>query len=196
MSGGIQAILRSLLVSEYGSIRTRLARRFGSTDFASEVLQDLYLRLEAVDKPISLRNPMGYLFRMALNIAIDSRKADNRLLTGIEIDTLRAQDQDLLDPARIVEAREDIDILGRALLELPARQRDIFLSARLEEVPHRVLAKRFGVSERTVERELKSATEYCRKQIGLSERDTRPPSTQDTDSSMSCPVEPVRGGDR
>lgn len=193
---GIQAILRSLLVNEYGAIKTRLARRFGSVDFASEVLHDLYLRLEAIDKPVSLRNPMGYLFRMALNIAVDSRKADNRLLTGIEIDALRAQDQDLLDPARIVEARADIEILGRALLDLPERQREIFLSARLEEVPHRVLAKRFGISERTVERELKSATEYCRKQIGLHPRDTRLPSTSDIDLPVSSPAEPSQGDGR
>lgn len=177
MSGGLQAILRTLLVNEYGSLKIRLARRFGSMDFASEVVHELYLRLEAVDNSTPLRNPMGYLFRMALNIAVDSRKADiraNRPLTGVEIDALRARDVDLLDPARVAEGRWDIETLSHALLELTPRQRGIFLAARLEEVSHHVLAKRFGISERTVERELKSAFDHCRKRIGLVPDETRP----------------------
>lgn len=173
MSGSVQAILRNLLINEYGSIRSRLTRRFGSMDFASDVLHDLYLRLEAIDQSVPLRNPMAYLFRMALNIAMDTKKADNRLLTGVEIDTLRTQDNDELDPSRVAEARSDVEVLSRALMDLPPRQRSLFLAAKLEDVPHRVLAKRFGISERTVERELKFALEYCRKRVGVEEQRAR-----------------------
>lgn len=196
MNSGVQAILRTLLVTEYGSIKARLARRFGSMDFASEVVHELYLRLEAIDKSVSLHNPMAYLFRMALNIAMDNRKADNRLLTGVEIDGLRTQDQDQLDPARVAEARSDIESLTRALQELPSRQRDIFLAARLEEIPHRVLAKRFGVSERTIERELKSALVYCRKRISLDPWKAKPHLNHGIDTSPTAMTKPSEGSDQ
>ena len=196
MSGSLQAILRSLLVNEYGSIRTRLARQFGSLDFASEVMHELYLRLEVADKAVSLRNPMAYLFRMAFNIAADRRRAEiraNRPLTGIEIDALMAQDNDLLDLSRIAEAREDIEFLSQALEELTPRQRDILLAVRLEKTSHRVLAKRFDISERTVERELKFALEYCRKRTGPVRRETRPQSHQTADDRTWSVVEPQEG---
>jgi RNA polymerase sigma-70 factor (ECF subfamily) len=56
--------------------------------------------------------------------------------------------------------------LVRALDELPPRCRAIFIAARLDEVPHKALAERYGISMRTVERELKRAMEHCGERLG------------------------------
>ncbi|MFM9503862.1 sigma-70 region 4 domain-containing protein, partial [Listeria monocytogenes] len=47
------------------------------------------------------------------------------------------------------------------LLELPARQREILLAARIDQMPRAEIAERFGISVSLVEKELQRAQEYC-----------------------------------
>ncbi|GGF51584.1 ECF sigma factor VreI [Aliidongia dinghuensis] len=161
-------MLRQLLADDYDDLKLRLTRRLGSTEFASEVLHETWLRLERQPgEPSLLRNPRAYLFRVALNIAKDRRQADSRRLTLAEIDALRRADRDELDPARIATARADIESLIDALQELPDRCRAIFVAARVEELPHRDIAQHFGISTRMVERELRRALAHCRARLEI-----------------------------
>lgn len=160
------ASLRALLVDRYGEFRNRLASRLGSTDLAAETLQETWLRLERSGHPGVLDRPDAYLFRIALNVAADRRDADRRRLALSEVEVLRHLDDDELDPERIVEARSEIDALARALDELPLRCRAIFIAARLDEIPHKLIAARHGISIRMVERELKRALDHCAERLG------------------------------
>jgi len=47
------------------------------------------------------------------------------------------------------------------MAELPPRQREILLAARLDGLPRREIANRLGISLRLVEKELQRAQEYC-----------------------------------
>jgi len=156
-----RSTLRDLLLSDYNDLSRRLSRRLGSLDLAREVLQETFLRLERAVELRPMRSPKAYLFKIAVNIAIDRRRAETRRLTECEVDSLFELADDSPDPARIVEARSEIEVLKRAVAELPRRRREMFLAARMQEVPHRDIAKRFGVTVRTVELELKQALEHC-----------------------------------
>jgi RNA polymerase sigma-70 factor (ECF subfamily) len=165
MSENTWELLRALLVDRYDKLKSRLARRLGSAELAGESLQATYLRLEragAIEPPA---NPEAYLLRIALNVAADQRQAQRRQLGLSEIEALRHQDDHELDPGRIAEARREIDALARALDELPARRREIFMAARLHEQPHAKIAARHGISVRMVERELRSALLHCRDRL-------------------------------
>jgi RNA polymerase sigma factor (sigma-70 family) len=157
------ARLRGLLVDEYGSLRRRLARRLGSTDFASEVLHEAWLRLGRMDVSgvgIAIHNPPAYLYRMALNLAADRRYADQQWLEKAEIEGIFRRAQDELDPGRIIEARSEIWSLSCALEALPPLRRAIFIASRVEDLPHKLIAERHGVTIRQVDRELKAALEH------------------------------------
>lgn len=170
--------LRGLLVERYNDFKQRLARRLGSSELAAEALQETWLRLDRPGQPGALQRPDAYLFRIALNIAADRRDADRRRLALSEVEVLRHLDDDKLDPERIVQSREEVTELANALDELPARCGAIFMAARLDEVPHKVLAERFGISTRMVEREVKRALEHCGERLGKKsiQRFGRPPS--------------------
>ncbi|WP_460415570.1 RNA polymerase sigma factor [Pseudomonas sp. microsymbiont 2] len=157
------ALVRLFLTS-YDALRVRLRRRLGSDDLANDVLQETYLRVDRMEAVHDLRKPDAYLYRMALNVAADRREADARLLTGGEIEALLqvAEDQ---DPARIVGGQREIQNLLGALYELPARRRRIFIAARLEEASHQEISQRFGISTRTVEKELKAALGHCAQRL-------------------------------
>ena len=61
----------------------------------------------------------------------------------------------------VVLARADLEALQSAIKELPKRRREIFAASRLALEPHAAIAKRHGVTVRTVEMEIKSALEHC-----------------------------------
>ncbi len=151
-----------LFMERHQEFRRRLKRRLGSDDLVNDILQETYLRVERMgDVAGGTRNPVGYLFRMALNVAADHRQADGRFLTGTEVEDLLHIADDALDPARVVQARMEVETLERALEELTARQRAILIAARVEEASHLEIARRFGISVRMVGKELKKALEHC-----------------------------------
>ena len=151
-----------LFMQRQQDLRRRLKRRLGSDDLVDDVLQETYLRVERMDEAGGqARNPDSYLFRMALNVAADQRQTDSRFLTGSEVEELLHLADDALDPARVVHARLEVEVLEQALRELTARQREILLAARVEEAPHLEIAARYGISVRMVGKELRKALEFC-----------------------------------
>lgn len=153
--------LLQVLVASYADFRKRLAIRLGSTVLAEDVLQDTYLRLEGTPELGIVRSPRAYLLRMAVNLATDRRRSESRLLSTEEVRSLLDLDDGQPGPEKIVESRAELAVLERVLQELPPRRREILLASRVEETPHRELARRFGVSTRTIEIELKRALEHC-----------------------------------
>ena len=165
--------LRELLVRDYVKLKSRLVRRLGSGDAATEVLHEVYLRLGVADAAVAVRNPDGYLYRAALNAAADARDADVRWVDKAAIEAIRHRDDHELGPEEILLARQEWRALLAALEQLPARRRAVFLAARLDELPHREIATRFGISVDTVDRELKEAFEFLAKHFGKSLRPGR-----------------------
>jgi RNA polymerase sigma factor (sigma-70 family) len=155
--------LRQHLVERYEDFRRRLAHRFGSADFATEILHETYLRLDRGSAELgAVQSPNAYLFRTALNVAADyHRQAESRRLGQREVDILRRIADGALDPAKVVEAHLEVATLEKALEELTPRRRAILIAARLEEVPHAEIAARFAISTRMVEKELKHALLHC-----------------------------------
>ncbi|GGF47719.1 ECF sigma factor VreI [Aliidongia dinghuensis] len=164
-----QATLRQLFLVGYEDLKRLLTRRLGSSDLAGEALQETYLRLERASiGPV--RSPRAYLYRTALNIATNRRLAENRHLSVSEVETLLNVADDAPDPAQVAEARSEIEALKRAVAELPARRREIFLAAWREELPHQQIAEHHGVTVRTVQIELKHALEHCAQRLGRSRK--------------------------
>jgi RNA polymerase sigma factor (sigma-70 family) len=157
--------LRALLTDSYNDLKRRLARRLGSVEAAGDVLHETYLRLERFDRMAPVGNPQAYLLRMALNVASDHERAQKRLLTAVEIHDLWRLGDDTIDPETIAADRSEVASFKAALRELSPRSREILMAARIEELPHEVIAKRFGISTRMVQHELRGALEHCAKRL-------------------------------
>jgi RNA polymerase sigma-70 factor (ECF subfamily) len=153
--------LRRRLLLRYDDLKARLTRRLGSADLAGDALQDTWLRLEDGNGIATVRHADAYLFRIAVNIAKDRRRAEARRLTTDEIEALLNVADDRPDPMHIAGARSELRSLETIMAELSPRQRAILLAARLDELPRREIAKRFRISVRLVQRELQQAQDYC-----------------------------------
>jgi RNA polymerase sigma-70 factor, ECF subfamily len=153
--------LRGQLVENYDDLIRKLTRRLGSADFAHEALHETFMRLDRVTDVVPVRSPADYIFRTAINIAKDRQKAQNYRVSASEIDALLDVCDDGPDPARIVEARSEIEAFKRALAELPARPREVLRSISIEGESADKVAARLQVSLRTVESDLKQALRHC-----------------------------------
>jgi RNA polymerase sigma factor (sigma-70 family) len=153
--------LRSLLLAEYVDFARRLTRRLGSPDLAVEALDEAYLRLKDIREIGSVGSPKAYLFRVALNIASDRRRAEKRRLTAEEVEILLDIPDDRPDAARVIEDRSEVDLLRRAIAELPERRLRVLTLSRIEGMPNREIAALLGVTVRTIETDLKHAIEHC-----------------------------------
>jgi RNA polymerase sigma factor (sigma-70 family) len=157
--------LRQVLADKYEELKRRLTRRTGSEDLASEVLHETWLRLGAASEQSPVRSPGAYIFRSAINIAADRRRADDRRASALEISEILDVADETSDPARSVEARLDLEMLEHALEELTDRRRTILLASRLHGYTLRQIAERLQISQRMVEIELKHALEHCAERL-------------------------------
>lgn len=160
--------LVSIFLERYNDFRSQLKRRLGSEDLAHDAMQEAFLKVNDLPASSSIQQPAAYLFRVALNIAEDQRRRDSRLLTGVEISELINMTDEAADPARIAQGRSQIDAFRRALRGLPERTQQMVLAARVHELPHAEIARRYGVSERIVSKELKRALEHCARELDAS----------------------------
>src|ERR1700730_6919356 len=109
------AALRELLTDRYDDFRTRLVRYLGSEELASESLNETWLRLHRHDDAGVVHSPAGYVLRMAVNIAIDRRRAENRRARRAETRAALEIPDTAPGPAREAEARLELEALHRAI---------------------------------------------------------------------------------
>ena len=153
--------LRALLIERYQDLKSRLARRLGSLEWAEDALQDTYLRLNGREIVGDVRNPAAYLLRSAFHVSLNQRRADNRRLNAEEVEALLNLADDAPDAVRVISGRSDLERLKQVMAELPPRPRAILLAARLEGLSRQQIARRFGISVSLVEKELRRAQEHC-----------------------------------
>ena len=153
--------LRQLLLTHYDELKARLTLRLGSSELAGDAVQDTWLRLHHAESVGRVTSPANYLFRIALNIARDRLVSERRYLTSIQVEQMLDVADETPSPSSIVETRSELQLVEKLISELPSRQREILVAARLDGLPRREIAARFGISLSLVEKELKQAHEYC-----------------------------------
>jgi RNA polymerase sigma-70 factor (ECF subfamily) len=157
MPDSARTTLLHYLTSSYDDLKRRLTRRLGSAETATEALHETYLRIGNATELGQARDPAKLLYRIALNVAMDGYRTKARWLRRSELEALQHENEDVLTPERVAEARSEIITLEAVLAEMPEQRRAIFMTALIEDVPYRTVAARFGVTVRFVEREVRRA---------------------------------------
>ena len=154
------------LYREHNESLVRFLRaRLRSDADAREAAQEAYVRLLGLDNPDQPSFVRAYLFRVAANVATDvlRRKAvARRNATPADQDDIHSATQE-----RRLSAKQDLERIDRALLELPPRCRAAFMMSRFEGCRTGDIACRLGVSERMVRQYLVRSLEHLQRAIQL-----------------------------
>ena len=142
-----------------------LSARLGNAHAAEDVVHDAYIRVleRASDEPIE--QPRAFLYRTALNLVIDGhRRNASRQVEPLEV--LDTEERFFSpSPQMLMDHDQRLEMVQRALCELPAVCRDSFLLRKIEGLSHPEIAERLGVSRSVVEKHIVNAMKHCRVRI-------------------------------
>ncbi|MCB4859018.1 MULTISPECIES: RNA polymerase sigma factor [Sphingobium] len=144
-----------------GWLLGRLQRRFaGSGLEAEDLVQDTYMRVARYSEEEAERRPRALLLRIGLNLAFDQMRRNKTRPAP-----LAANDP---DPSWDIEdCGEQEYFLGlkQAVQSLPPDLRTVFLLSRFTRMTNADIAKRLGVSVKTVEGRVSKALILCAQRL-------------------------------
>lgn len=109
-----------------------------------------------------IESPRAFLYRTALNLVIDEHRR-NSLRRTEPLDVLDQEEEFFTpSPHRSLAQGRRLQMLQRALDELPALCRDAFLLRKLEGLSHDEIAQRLSISQSLVEKHIVNAMKHCR----------------------------------
>ncbi len=139
---------------------------------AEDIIQDLYVKLSALETEPVVDNPSGYLFRMANNIylnrlrALKSERTRDHAWQATSFESVGADAiADEPTPEARISGRQQIQKLKTAIDALPERTRDIFRLHKLEGLTQTQVAARLDISISSVEKHLASALKTLTAQV-------------------------------
>lgn len=133
-----------------GALQRRIRAQVGSSEEASDIVQEAFSRLLGARSGPSVRNPGAFLNRIVRNLLIDRsrRAAVQPHHVALEPDTEISVPPDQGQALELKQMRQRYrDIVA----SLPPRTREVFLLHRIEELGYREIAERLDISIRTVE---------------------------------------------
>ena len=137
--------------AQYGpGLRRYFARRAGA-DEAEDLVQEVFLRLQARADADPVDNVQGYLFKVARNVLISRyRLRGFNGLASREAWSDEADGPDDLSPERILIGKQEYERLVAAIFDLPPRARAAFLFHRFDNMTYQAIAERMGIAKRSV----------------------------------------------
>ena len=148
------------LSRQYHAVLVRYFGRRGiDAGDAQDLAQEVFERLSRPEVLARIERVEGYLFGTAANLAVEYfRRRKVRLAYPASEFADRMQRTEEFAPDRVLEGREELDLIVAAFNEMPERMRNIFILARLENLPRAEIAVRLGISKRLVEQQITLAT--------------------------------------
>lgn len=141
--------LAKLFQEHNASLVQFLRARLRSDQEARDVAQEAYVRLLQLERVDTISYLRTYLFRTALNIAMD-RLRNHAVQAASFRDPLFDAHVNELSPERVALAEDALRMVASTLDTLPPKARYAFLLHRFADLDIEEVAKRLGVSERMV----------------------------------------------
>ncbi len=172
------AVARQALVDVWLEVRPALLRfltaRTGSSATAEDLVQDVWLRLQALtgEAAAQVRHPQAFLYRMAANLALDGSKAQRRA-GARDLEWRRAQGADAAGDAADAPSAEDatwarlkLEKVMTAIGRMPPKAAEAFRLHKLAGLSQAEVADRMGVSRSAVEKYISGALKELLLKVG------------------------------
>nr|WP_269214131.1 RNA polymerase sigma factor [Brucella pseudogrignonensis] len=149
-------------------LQAYLTNKLKDADTAADLTQEAFLRYaeQNASANIPVKNSRSYLYRTATNLAIDHVRSRARQKTdAAKHDDMESIADDRPTQEDETDARQKLERLRSAVLELPERTRQVFVLNRIEGLTYPETARRLGISESSVQKHLNKALLHVTKRL-------------------------------
>lgn len=151
-------------------LRAYLARLLGDRDEAQDVAQNAFVRIQPSVDAGTAREPRLLLFATARRLALNEiRRRRRHPLDGTGGTRLELTPSAEVSVEEIVAARQELAHFEEILLQLPPGCRQVFLLRKVEDLTHAQIARRLGISVKTVENHMTRAYRLLREAYDAAE---------------------------
>ena len=162
-----KALVERLFTEHYAALLAFFYRRIRTKSDASDLAQEVYLRMLRVADAEAIRNPEGYLYTVASNLVKEHAVLDRRQAGAIDVQEATAEHQLSELPAFDCQ----LDLLTRVsrlrivLAELSPKCRAAVIMQYRHGLSYQEIADRLGVSPHMVKKYLAQALVHCRRRM-------------------------------
>ncbi|UCJ17805.1 RNA polymerase sigma factor [Pseudomonas sp. MM211] len=161
--------LKGLFQQHARALQSFLLRKSRDPHLAADLVQESFLRLTEQARHDHIENTPAYLYRTARNLLIDHRRQQERRKTDLVGDEVLNAVEDEVDSLEdTTERQQRMELLQRAVAELPPRTREIFHLNRIEGLTHAEVARRLEISDSSVQKHLSKALSHVMERLGAS----------------------------
>ena len=160
----LSAILEAYLENEV-ALKRYLRRFIRSREAADDLAQEAFLRAFAAESRGVIEAPKAFLFKVSKNLALNELARQSSMaieplgdLEGWEV--LEDSSQAAADD--VVDSRERIRLLARAIAALPPQCAKVFILRKMQGLSQKEIAVRLNISVRTVENHVAVGLSRCR----------------------------------
>lgn len=157
-----RAQFKDLFDNYFDSVRNYIYYRSGDAEAATDIAQEAFLKLWE-KQPSDLSHITGLLFKIA-NDEFISQYRRQKVISKFRLNA--KPDLTGRSPEEQVIFEEMKDRYETALVNLPEKQRTVFLMSRMEQLKYHEIAERLGLSVKAVEKRMNLALAFLKQAIG------------------------------
>ncbi len=148
---------KELFDQNFDAVRNYLYYRSGDAELSTDLAQETFLKIWEKQLGDGHANIKGLLFKIAGDLFVSQYRRE-KALTHLRLrlrpeSRMRSPEDQLID-------RELQDAYETALARMPEKQRTVFLMSRMEQLRHREIAERLGLSVKAVEKRMNLALAF------------------------------------
>ncbi|MDH6304151.1 RNA polymerase sigma-70 factor (family 1) [Parabacteroides sp. PF5-5] len=158
-----KAAFKQLFDNYFDTIRSFIFYRCGDTDTASDMAQDIFMKVWEKRENLDSFSIKPLLYKMANDMVISNyRKSSTRM--DYE-KSLTIQNESPLSPEEELNVEELASSYAKALEKMPETQRVVFLMNRNDELKYHEISECLDISIKTVEKRMSAALQFLRAKL-------------------------------
>ena len=147
----------------FDTIRTFIFYRCGNTDMASDIAQDVFLKVWEKHEKLSNHNLRSLLYKMANDMIISNYRKNKSYVDFAQ--NMMIQVHETVSPEDEMNFAELVSSYAKALEKMPEMQRTVFLMSRNDELKYHEIAECLNISVKTVEKRMTAALQFLRTKL-------------------------------
>ncbi|MDA9554984.1 sigma-70 family RNA polymerase sigma factor [Pelobium sp.] len=155
-----RADFKLLFDTYFDAIKSYLFYRIGDVDIATDITQDVFVRIWEKQMNLDMTNAKYMLYKIARDLMVSKYRrleVENKYTQRMQFEMTEVVETNEYDYKQLKKKYEN------ALAKLPEKQRTVFLMSRMDELKYTEIAERLDISIKTVEKRMSNALFYLRK---------------------------------